>query len=133
MIALDIRNMIGFGGREQGFVDMRTKQQLGKNPAVTIAKAIYDDPQRPPRVLEGFAAGQERVQDIYEDDLSRITPEVILVESAHRFALVDLETLRHEGAETVRRGHIALRTHIERSKPEKRRIASVPRHRNRPG
>ena len=87
---------------------------------MTIAKTICDDGQCSPSVLEGFATRQERMQDIDEDDLSRIMPEMILVEPGHGFTLVHLETLRHERAERVRRKDIPADFHGR--KPKERRF-----------
>ena len=75
---------------------------------MAVAEALQDRVERKPRVLERVTAGQQRAQHVDQHDLTRVVAEVILVEPHHRFALVDLEALRHQRPERCGRKMSAL-------------------------
>ena len=118
MVALDVGHMVGLGGGEQDLVDVRSAQQLGENAAVAVAEALQNRVEREPRVLERVAACQQRAQHVDQHDLARVMAKMILVERRDHLALVDLEALRHQRAERVRRKHAAPLRHVERREPE---------------
>ncbi len=123
VVALDVGNMVGLGGREQHLVDMRPEQQPGDDAAVAVAEAFEDGVERAPRILECVAAGEQRAQHVDQHDLPRIAAEVLLVEPRHRLALVDVETLRHQRAERMRREHLGALGHVEGREPEIRHVS----------
>src|SRR5262249_61399923 len=92
-------------------------------PAVAVAKTPHHGGDCPPGDLERFAASQQRAQDIDQNNLSRVMPEMIFVKPAHHLAFIDLEALGHESAEAVQ--DEGLRTprgiflsNLERRKPK---------------
>ena len=127
MVALDVGHMVGLGGGEQHLVDVRPEQELGEDAAVAVAEALQNGVEREPRVVEGVAAGEERAQHIDQHDLARVMAEVILVESRHRFPLIDLEPFRHQGAEGIRAGRIVALPDLKRRKPEIGHVAERSR------
>ncbi len=75
-----------------------------------------------PGVVEGLTPGEQRAQHVDQHDLARVVPEVLLIEPVDRLALVDLEPLRHQRAEAVRREGLDTVGEIERREPQIRHL-----------